>query len=169
MCSRCSPAFHFRLDITPTDVLGASSFSLTLGIVTLSGCFLNVWPIHLHFLRLICIWMASWLACFQRCSFVTLSPKYLQDSSQTFVDKCLKLVVRGFCVSPCLWTIQQDTFYIGIEDSELCFAGDDTRMPYCLQQVKNHSCFVDSDFDVFVSSSIHNNCTSKVYEWWSFL
>ena len=40
--------------------------------------------------------------------------------------------------------------------------GDDTLIPCFLQhaQVKNNSCFVDSDFDVFVGSSILDGCAS---------
>ena len=36
------------------------------------GCFLNVRLIHLHLHRVICIWVASWLAYFQRSLFVTI-------------------------------------------------------------------------------------------------
>ena len=93
-CSMCGPSSSFppqhwsRLQV----FLGRPLFHLPWGfhfracLVTLSGCFLNVWLIHLHFLRLFCIWMVSWLACFQRSSFGTL---FNQDIFKIFLKHLL--------------------------------------------------------------------------------
>jgi len=48
-------------------------FHLRVCLVMLFGGFLSVWPIHAHFLFLICVFMGSWFALCQRSSFLTLS------------------------------------------------------------------------------------------------
>ena len=60
--------------------------------VTLSRCFLKVWPIHLHLRRLICLWMASWLACFQRSSFV------IPSGSRKNLEYFMVLLVPRFLI-----------------------------------------------------------------------
>ena len=42
-------------------------------LVMLLGGFLSVWPIHAHFLFLMCMFRGSWFALCQRSSFLTLS------------------------------------------------------------------------------------------------
>ena len=156
--------------MTPTGVLGGPLFRLPWGFhfracfVALSGCFLNCmrvtnpfqfsWP-HLC--------LNGFLTCLLPKIFIRYSvcPRYLQDSSQTFVDKCLQLVVRCFVFLPVSEPYNRTLFTLPLKI--LSFVLREITREF-LQQAKNHSCFVDSDFDVFVSSSIHTNCASQVCE-----
>ena len=95
--------------MTPTGVLGGPLFRLPWGFhfracfVALSGCFLNCmrvtnpfqfsWP-HLCLNGFLTRLLPKIFIRYSVC------PRYLQDSSQTFVDKCLQLVVRCFVFLP---------------------------------------------------------------------
>ena len=67
--------FQYGLCVPTPGVswLSSTSFALWACLVMLLGGFLSVWPIHAHFLFLICMFMESWFALCQRSSFLTLS------------------------------------------------------------------------------------------------
>ena len=135
---------------------------LNTSLVTLSGCCVCDQSSPLSSPDL---YLNGFLTCFQRSSFVTLS-----------VQDIFKILLKHLLTNVCslLW---DDFVFLPVSElyHRTLFTLESEILGCILREMAREfhtffsklKSFVVFDFGVFVSSSIHTNCASKVYEWWT--